>query len=65
MEHPQDCQAGADGVAGLDRDEAANSSGLVSFLQFCRGTQKMLNDVDNLHITAADKNLQLIELERA
>ena len=40
VEHPEDGQAGADGVARLDRDEAPDFSGQVSLLKFCRARKK-------------------------
>ena len=40
VEHPEDGQAGADGVARLDRDEAPDFSGQVSLLKFCRAVIK-------------------------
>ena len=48
VEHPEDGQAGADGVARLDRDEAPDFSGQVSLLKFCRARKKMLHAIYNI-----------------
>jgi len=37
VEHPEDGQAGADGVARLHGDEAADFPGLVGLLKFWKG----------------------------